>query len=227
MNRKWTTKLSLQIVPFLSYWLIKIWFSTIRVTEHDRTFRDQCREHERAIILTVWHNAIFYLFYHIRHSPGVALVSSSRDGEYIARVVRRFGFKTVRGSRNRRGVSALKNLIKAIRDGRNVGLVADGSQGPPLVVQPGSILLASKSGTPVLPVIWSVSSYWTINSWDRTILPKPFSRIEFVYGKPLYVDADIGSETLEEYRLELEERMLAIYKKAWAMQGKKAHISNR
>lgn len=223
MSPKWTTKLSQRVVPSLCYWLMRLWFATIRTTEHDRTFRDQCGEEERAIILTIWHNAIFYIFYHTRHSQGVALVSSSRDGEYVARVVRKFGFQTVRGSRNRRGVSALKKLIKAIQDGRNIGIVADGSQGPPLAVQPGSILLASKSGTPILPVIWSVSSYWTLNSWDRTILPKPFSRIEFVYGEPLYVDADIGSEQLEEYRMELEKRMLTIYKKAWELQGKNAH----
>ena len=223
MKLKWTTKLFQYIVPSLCYWLMRIWFVTIKTTEHDRRFREQCREHERAVILTIWHNAIFYLFYHIRHSPGVALVSSSRDGEYIARVVRKFGFETVRGSRNRRGVPALKALIQAIKDNRNVGLVADGSQGPPLVVQAGSILLASKSGIPILPVIWSASSYWTVNSWDRTILPKPFARIDFVYGEPLYVEKDIKSEQLEEYRQELEKRMLAIYKKAWKMQGKKEH----
>ncbi len=223
MKPNWTTRLSQRIVPLLCYWLMRVWFATIRTTEHDRHLRDQCREHERAVILTIWHNAIFYLFYHIRHSPGVALVSSSKDGEYIARVIQKFGFKTVRGSRNRRGVSALKKLIKAIQDGRNVGLVADGSQGPPLVVQAGSILLASKSGTPILPVIWSGSSYWTVNSWDRSVLPKPFSRIDFIYGEPLYVEADIQSERVEEYRLELEKRMLSIYKKAWEMQGKKEH----
>jgi len=223
MKLKWTTKLFQYIVPSLCYWLMRIWFVTIKTTEHDRRFREQCREHERAVILTIWHNAIFYLFYHIRHSPGVALVSSSRDGEYIARVVRKFGFETVRGSRNRRGVPALKALIQAIKDNRNVGLVADGSQGPPLVVQAGSILLASKSGIPILPVIWSASSYWTVNSWDRTILPKPFARIDFLYGEPLYVEKDIKSEQLEEYRQELEKRMLAIWKKAWKMQGKKEH----
>ena len=223
MKRKWITKLAQLVVPTLFYLLARVWLATIRITEHDRKFRDQCKERERAMIVTIWHHAIFYIFYHIRHTPGVALVSSSRDGEYVARIVRKFGFETVRGSRNRRGVSALKKLVKAMTDGRNVGLVADGSQGPPLVVQAGSILLASKSGAPVLPVIWSSSSYWTVNSWDRTILPKPFSHIDFVYGEPLYVEADIQSDGVEESRLELEKRMLAIYKKAWEMQGKEEH----
>lgn len=223
MKQKWTTKISQRVVPTLFYWLAQIWFGTIRTTEHDRHYRDMCREHEQAVILTIWHNAIFYLFYHIRHAPGVALVSSSRDGEYIAKVVEKFGFETVRGSRNRRGVSALKSLVKAMSKGRNVGLVADGSQGPPLVVQAGSILLASKSGAPVLPTIWSASSYWKVNSWDRTVLPKPFSRIEFVYGEPLYVEADVQAEQIEKYRLLLEERMLSIYHRAWRLQGKNEH----
>ena len=223
MKRKWTTKLALLVVPGLCYWLLRIWFSTIRLTEHGYDFRIQCREHERAVILTLWHNSLFYIFYYFRRSPGVALVSSSRDGEYITRMLKYFDFETVRGSRNRRGVSALKKLIRFIREGRNVGLIADGSQGPPLVVQAGSILLAAKSGAPILPVIWSASSYWTIRSWDRTILPKPFSRIEFVYGEPLHVESKVSSEQVEEYRLLLEERMLAIYKKAWRLQGKEGH----
>jgi len=223
MRMKWPTKLSQMVVPVLSYWLMLLWFATIRTREHNRQFRDQCGEHDRAVILTIWHNAILYLFYHLRHSPGVALVSSSRDGEYVARMANMFGFKTVRGSRNRWGVSALKKLIKSIKSGWNVGLVADGSQGPPLKVQAGSILLASKSGAPVLPVIWSTSNYWTVNSWDRTVLPKPFSRIEFIYGEPLYVEPDIKSEKLEEYRLELERRLLDIYLKAWEMQERKEH----
>ncbi len=223
MKPKWTTRLSQLIVPWIFYYLARIWFATIKTVENDRQFRDQCKEHERPVILTIWHNAIIYLFYHIRHSPGVGLVSSSRDGEYIARVVEKFGFQTVRGSRNRRGVSALKKLVSAVKDGKNIGLVADGSQGPPLIAQPGSILLASKSGAPILPVIWSASSYWTVNSWDRTILPKPFSRIDFVYGEPIFVKADIDSEKLEYHRLELEKRMLAIYKSAWTIQGKKTH----
>lgn len=222
-KEKWTTKLSQLIVPTISSWIMRVWFATIKTTEHDRHFRDQCREHEQAIILTIWHNAIFYLFYHIRHSPGVALVSSSRDGEYVARIAERFGFETVRGSRNRRGMVALKKLMKAIQDGRNVGIVADGSQGPPLVVQPGSILLASKSGAPILPVIWSSSNYWVVDSWDRTILPKPFSRLEFFYGEPLYVEKGLKSRNLEQYRQKLEKRMAALYKASWEFQGKTGH----
>jgi len=222
-KQKLTTRLSHWIVPTIGYWLLRIWFSTLRVTEHDRHFREQVREHEQAVICTFWHNAIAYIFYHIRNSPGVALVSSSRDGEYIARIAEKFGFQTIRGSRNRRGVAALKSLIKAIRQGKNVGLVADGSQGPPLVVQAGSILLAAKSGTPIIPVVWSVSSYWTIRSWDRTVLPKPFSKLEFIYGEPLHVEGDVDSAKVEEYRKELEERMLKIYRNAWKLQGKDEH----
>lgn len=222
-KQKLTTRLAHWIVPQLGYWLVKIWFSTIRVTEHNRHFREQIREHEQAVICTVWHNAIAYIFYHIRQSPGVALVSSSRDGEYIARIAKKFGFDAIRGSRNRRGVAALKSLVKAIREGKNVGLVADGSQGPPFVVQAGSLLLGAKSGAPIIPVCWSASSYWTIRSWDRTVLPKPFSKLEFVYGEPMWVEDGISSEELEKYRQELEKKMLDNYHQAWELQGKDSH----
>ena len=102
-------------------------------------------------------------------------------------------------------------------------MVADGSQGPPLVVQAGSILLASRSGAPILPVTWSASKAYTFNSWDHTCIPKPFSRIDFFYGKPVSVPAAIDREEIERYRTKLEEEMNDLYRTAWAHCGKEKH----
>jgi hypothetical protein len=101
--------------------------------------------------------------------------------------------------------------------------VADGSQGPPKIVQAGSILLAARTGAPIIPMVFAASRYYTINSWDRTIIPKPFSRIDFYYGKPLFVTANLRPEDLESYRLQLEERLNELYKKAWTRYGKIVH----
>jgi lysophospholipid acyltransferase (LPLAT)-like uncharacterized protein len=159
----------------------------------------------------------------MRKYSATAMVSASRDGEYIARLAERFGFETVRGSRNKKGVEGLKAMLRAVRKGSSAAIVADGSQGPPRIVQPGAILLASRTGAPIIPMIWAASSYFSINSWDRTIVPKPFSRIDFYYGEPLLVPEKLKPEELEKYRLHLEEILNGLYDKAWGRYKKVVH----
>jgi lysophospholipid acyltransferase (LPLAT)-like uncharacterized protein len=215
--------ISMTVVPWLASLLIRAWFATCRITEHDIQHRTQCREHDNPIIATFWHYAILYNFYHMRKESGVAMVSASKDGEYIARLAGYFGFAVVRGSRNRKGMQAMKELMRFIAQGRHAGIVADGSQGPPKVVQAGSILLASKTGAPILPMLWSASRYWAIHSWDRMVIPKPFSRIDFHYGEPLLVPADLKADGIEEYRLRLENSLNSVYREAWGFYGKTEH----
>jgi hypothetical protein len=159
----------------------------------------------------------------MRKYSATAMVSASRDGEYIARLAEKFGFETVRGSKNKKSVEGLKAMLRAILNGSSAAIVADGSQGPPRVVQAGILLLASRTGAPIIPMVFSASSYFTINSWDRTIIPKPFSRIDFFYGEPLYLPAKVKPEGLEQYRLKLEEQLNELYDKAWGRYGKKIH----
>jgi lysophospholipid acyltransferase (LPLAT)-like uncharacterized protein len=151
------------------------------------------------------------------------MVSASRDGEYIARLAEELGFDTARGSRNNRGMQALKEILKAAKAGRNTAIVADGSQGPPRIAQPGAILVASRTGVPVLPMMWSATRYLTIPSWDRTAIPKPFSRIDYFFGEPLSVPPDLKEEGIEEYRLILEERLNELYSRAWQLHGQDEH----
>lgn len=110
-----------------------------------------------------------------------------------------------------------------MREGRNAALVADGSQGPARVVQAGSIVLSSRTGAPILPMLWSCNRYKRFGSWDGTVLPYPFSRIEFFYGEPLTVPPEIRSEEVERYRLILEKRLNDLYDRAWKQQGRSEH----
>ncbi|HID03684.1 MAG TPA: hypothetical protein EYP18_10825, partial [Desulfobacterales bacterium] len=113
--------------------------------------------------------------------------------------------------------------IRNMRDGRNAGIVADGSQGPARVVQAGSIVLSSRAGVPILPMVWSCNRYKRFGSWDGTALPLPFSKIDFFYGEPLIVPPKIKSEEMEKQRLILENRLNNLYAKAWALQDKTEH----
>jgi lysophospholipid acyltransferase (LPLAT)-like uncharacterized protein len=216
-------QLSLRVVPALLSWLMRAWFGTCRVHIHGEENLQKILAAGKPTIATFWHYSLLMIFYQMRHYSGVAMVSSSRDGEYIARLAERLGLATVRGSRNRKGVQALKDMLKAVQSGSNAAIVADGSQGPPMIAQPGAILLASRSGVAILPMGWAASRYLTIRSWDRTVIPKLFSRVDFMFGEPLCVPPDLKNEGIEEYRLKLEQRLNDLYGKVWGMQGRTAH----
>jgi len=215
-------KASLTIVPRVYVGLTALLFGSCRLEILGRQNLDKAIAQGGAIV-PFWHYSVLYMLYHLRRYPGVAMVSASKDGEYIARVAHLLGFATVRGSSNRFGVRALKGLIDQVKQGRNAGIVADGSQGPPLVVQPGAILLAAKSGMPILPIVWAVKHYKAFNSWDHTVLPFPFSRMVLQYGDLQYVKKNISSDELEKSRFQLEQVMTTMYRELWGRVGKKDH----
>ncbi len=223
MKSGFVNRVSLQIAPILLAVITKIWFFTCRVNVHGLTYRDAVMANGGSGIGSFWHYSFLYSFFHNRKEKVVAMVSASKDGEYMSRFFEIFGVKTVRGSRNKGGIGALKGMIRAMQSGYSAAIVADGSQGPARVLQAGCIVLASRSGSPVLPMLWSCNRYIRIRSWDGTAIPYPFSTIEFFYGKPLEVPPKIKSEEIEEYRIILEKRLNNLYREAWALQGKTEH----
>lgn len=127
------------------------------------------------------------------------------------------------GATNRRGAKAAIELIRELRSCKHCGLVADGSQGPARIAQAGPLLLAGKSGGIVLPMAYSASCYITFKTWDRLILPKPFSTIDVFYGKPFMIPNEVKAGDLEDYRPKLENSLNVLYEEAWSLHGKKEH----
>lgn len=207
-------KTSLVVLPRLYVWLSRLWFATCRLEIRDAHYIDDARE-QGGVIVPFWHYSLFYVFHHLQQYPGVALVSASRDGEYVARIAELLDFETVRGSSNRQGVQALKKLLRAMKEGKHLGIVADGSQGPARVMQPGAVFLASKAGSPIFPIAWAVDRFWVFRSWDRTVLPRPFSRIVMRYGKPLNVPNNLDEAGIEEYRSMVEKQLNELYHQVW------------
>ena len=221
-NRSVIYSLSLAVLPLLISVVLRLWFATCRIHEHGLENRQQA-ERNNSVIAVFWHYSLLYVFYHLRRDKAAVIVSASEDGEYIARLAHCLNFDTIRGSSNRRGLLALKEMLAYLRDGGNAGIVADGSQGPARVVQAGSILLASRSGAPLLPVVWSASESFAFNSWDRTCLPRPFSRIDFFYGKPVEVPKRLDRQHIEQFRRRLEGEMNELYRSAWSLHGREEH----
>ncbi len=228
MSKKKNNPFLLWLLPNLVGLLMRLWFSTCRVTVHGQENIPNLKKtkekgKETPAVTISWHYAVIFMLFFLRKYDGTLLVSASSDGDYFTALGKHFGYDAVRGSRNHKGVQGLKGLLRAIKRGRTCALVGDGSQGPPLVMQPGAILLASRSGAPILPVAWSASSYLAFRSWDRLAIPKPFAKVHFFYGKPITIPAGIKGDALEEQRQQTEQALLALYHEAWAIFDKQYH----
>ncbi|MEJ7618394.1 MAG: lysophospholipid acyltransferase family protein [Pyrinomonadaceae bacterium] len=158
-------------------------------------------------IYTSWHNRVFLAAYFWRHRQMVVMTSQSFDGEYLARFMQRFGYGVTRGSSTRGGVGALIEMVRLMRSGRPSGFAIDGPRGPRQVAKMGAVLLAKKTGHPVLPFSINSSKYFTAPSWDELQVPLPFARARVRIATPIYVPADADGETLEAKRAEVQRAL--------------------
>lgn len=168
-------------------------------------------------IYTFWHDRIFQGTYFWRDRGIVIITSKSFDGEYIARFIQRFGYGAIRGSSSRGGSRALVEMIRKMRRGLPMGFSIDGPRGPRYRVKPGPLLLAKKTGNPMMPFILEPKNFWTIKSWDKMQIPRPFTRVSVIIGKPIYVgDNSNDEEKLSELQRSLDE--LVAKGKEWGRQ---------
>ena len=168
-------------------------------------------------VMAFWHGRILPATYYFRQRGIVVITSENFDGEWIARIIERFGFGTARGSSSRGGLKAMLQLVREMGSGRPAGFTLDGPRGPARVAQPGAIWLARATGNPVLPFHLESSSYWMTNSWDKTQIPKPFSTVALVVGDPLEVPANADDQQLEAFRQEVEKRLEDLESRALAL----------
>jgi lysophospholipid acyltransferase (LPLAT)-like uncharacterized protein len=161
-------------------------------------------------IIAFWHGRILPGTIYFQRRGIVVMTSENFDGEWIGRIIHRFGYRTARGSTSRGGRKAMLQLVREMERGRGTGFTLDGPRGPARVAQPGAVWLAKATGNPVVPIHLEASSHWTLRSWDRTQIPKPFARVSLAIGEPLYLSGDADSEALDKARIELEGRLSAL-----------------
>ena len=171
----------------------------------------------RQPILALWHGRILPATLYFRDRGVVAMTSENFDGEWIARIMRRFGYLQARGSTSRGGRRALLQLTRDMAAGRPAAFTVDGPRGPGYQAQPGAVWLAKATGNPVVPFHVESSPCWTLRSWDRGQVPKPWSRVVMVIGAPLEVPGDADAEGIEEKRVELERRLGELQQRALQM----------
>lgn len=188
--------------------MISILGRTIRFEVRGREHLESIMANADSQILTLWHENVFLSIYYMRGMGVVVMSSKSFDGEYSARFLTRFGFGTVRGSSSRGGADALVKMIRVARKGVRTAFTVDGPRGPRRVVKPGVCALAMKSGGLIYPASIEPAKFWTLKSWDRMRIPKPFSRALVIVRPPIAVapdaDADEFAARLAELQAELD-----------------------
>ena len=180
---------------------------TAKISWGGKEIVDEMIESNRPFIICAWHNDIYFSTWLLKEMNLTALISSSRDGEYINQVLNGFGFRAVRGSSTRGGIGATKQLVRCLKEGQSIAITPDGPQGPIYKVQEGIIALAKMTGVPIIPWRYEGNSCWNLNSWDNHKIPKPFSKISSVFGQPFYIPKSASNSDFEIYCQQLEMRM--------------------
>ena len=195
---------SITVLAWLASWLLRALFRTLRPIFIQRDFENQVMDTGQPVLLAIWHGRLLYFIHLYRNQTATALVSRSKDGELISKVMDHFGLHATRGSSSRGGREGLRQLIQRVRQGYHGAFTPDGPRGPRYHVKVGLLSAAQKTGAPILPAVYNAQWKRVLRSWDRFIVPFPFSRIVVVYGKPIYVPAAASSSILRQKRQEVE-----------------------
>jgi hypothetical protein len=199
-------RILLHIIIAAGYGFIRLIGPTLRVCL-SREEGAQETVNQRPLILSFWHACIIPATYLFRNAGIRVMSSNSYDGEYMGRIIRKFGFVAVKGSSSRNAVRALLGLRRALKEGWAVAFTLDGPRGPRQKVKPGPVALARSSGVPLTMFHIAVDQAWVLNTWDRLIIPKPFSRVLLRFGKLIPVPEDASDEDIDRYQQELQDSL--------------------
>ena len=194
------------ILPPIIWFGLHLWCLTIRVKNLNPEVEDEIRAESGKAIWTLWHSHLFYITYYFRGMRNLyILVSPSKDGDLIANVGKLFGYKVLRGSSFKKTLSGTRECLSILKQDLEVGLIADGSRGPRHLAQAGTVQLARLTGAPIYTMTYDAQSKYEFNSWDRFILPLPFSKVTLNFGAPMTVAPDADKETIRQKQDELTD----------------------
>ena len=181
----------------LGLWALRVLGTTWRVRFLNLELLHAQHARGRPVILALWHGNLLPLLWMHRGRKLSVMVSEHADGEIIARVMIALGLRTVRGSTSRGAARALLTAAREVDAGYDLAITPDGPRGPAHSVAPGALIIAQRTGAPIVPLAAWVSSAWHLQSWDRFMIPKPFARVLAVYGAPITIDSDSARKAVE------------------------------
>jgi hypothetical protein len=212
-------RLEAAAIAAAGYPLISVLARTLRLEVDGREHMDAVTASGRPYIVAFWHGRILPLSLYFRDRGIVVITSENFDGEWIARIIGRLGYGTARGSSSRNARAATLQLVRDIRAGRSAAFTLDGPRGPARVAKPGAVWLAGATGAPLLPIHAEAESSWSLRSWDRTQIPKPFTRVHMVVGEPIVLPSGMGGEAQADACRDLEAVLERLRRRACVLAG--------
>jgi lysophospholipid acyltransferase (LPLAT)-like uncharacterized protein len=207
-RRSWRRRAEVAAIAGLGAPLLGLLGRTIRLEAAGREHLDALDRSGERYIVALWHGHILPGMWYFRDRGIVVVTSENFDGEWIARIIQRFGYGAARGSSSRGGARALRALLKSVAHAP-AAFTVDGPRGPRGVAHPGVVWLAKATGHPILPIHAAADRHWTLPSWDQTHIPKPGSRVVVAIEAPMRVPRDADAGALESARVALEHRLRA------------------
>ncbi|MBN1385003.1 MAG: lysophospholipid acyltransferase family protein [Elusimicrobia bacterium] len=190
-------------IGFFYIWLVG---KTSRTVVDNAPEYEELYKNKKPVIFTFWHGRQIYLVWAHRNEGVYILVSKSRDGGYITGITEKFGCKNVRGSTSRGGFEALCSLVEKGKAGNPIAFTPDGPRGPLKKVQPGVLVVAQKTGLPIIPMSSSAKRKYIVRNWDEFHIPFPFGKVALCHGKPIYIkENDDIQEKSKELEIALDE----------------------
>lgn len=196
------------ILPPIVWLFIHLWCKTLRCKVMNPELEREIWATQDRLILTVWHSQYLYPFYHFRGLHRLTLlVSPSVDGDLLAIMCQWFGYSVVRGSSFKKTIAGSRDIVKLLKKDLIVGIIADGSRGPRNKAQLGSLQMARITGAPIYPMAFDAQSKYEFRSWDRFVLPLPFSRVTMNYGPAITVPPNADKQSLDQKQEELNQSL--------------------
>lgn len=194
----------IRIVDWLCFAAIRLIGATIRFEVEGWENYEKVIASGRLPVWPFWHDRIFLSTIYFRDRGIVVITSRSKDGEYIARFIQRFGFGAIRGSTSRGAARALIDMKREMARGKEMAFTVDGPRGPRYEAKPGPVYLAKLTGNPILPFQMEPKSCWTLRTWDRLQIPKPFSKALLTIAEPFDVPSDADELVIEAKVAEMQ-----------------------
>jgi lysophospholipid acyltransferase (LPLAT)-like uncharacterized protein len=216
-------RLALGCISWLGYLLISLIGCTLRFEQSSEPGGvSEGSDPPPFVIGPFWHRCVIPATWFFRGRGVAVMTSRSFDGEYIARIIERFGFAAVRGSSTRGGSTALLGMNRALSAGRIAAFTIDGPKGPRFMAKPGPVMLARMSGAPILCFYLAVERPWILRSWDAMMIPRPFAKVHIRWTKLIYVPADSSDEQMNELHHEMQDSLERARRDAVAALGGQA-----
>jgi hypothetical protein len=204
-------KVRQDILRFLGYfvltYLVDVLCKTLRITEKNKVVIDDLKNRNKNYVLAFWHGSMLLPWYMHRKQYMVALTSKSKDGDLLAKVLKHWKYRVIRGSSSTGGDVALGIMVDYAKNNYSITVTPDGPRGPRHKMKAGAVITAKKSGLPLILVGVGIKKYSPLSSWDKFEIPKLFTRIMLVYSDPVYVPHNLSYDDTSKMIEECEQKL--------------------